>query len=55
MRTPIRVETFECSCEHGRAGFPLIEAIRFAKSLRKLSQSSDLKKIVHFRVPMYSH
>ena len=34
-----------CSCEHARARCPLIEAVRFAKSLRKVAQSNDLKKI----------
>ena len=33
-----------CSCEHARAHLPLIEAVRFAESLRKFAQSSDLKK-----------
>ena len=28
-----------CSCEHARARLLLIEAVRFAESLRKLSQS----------------
>ena len=32
------------SCEHARARLPLIEAVRFAESLRKLAQSSDLQK-----------
>ena len=31
-----------CSCEHARARLPLIEAVPFAESLRKLAQSSDL-------------
>ena len=31
-----------CSCEYARARFPLNEAVRFAESLRKLAQSSDL-------------
>ena len=33
-----------CSYEHVRARLPLIDAVRFAESLRKLAQSSDLKK-----------
>ena len=33
-----------CSYEHARARLPLIEAVRFAESLRKLAQSSDLLK-----------
>ena len=33
-----------CSFEHAKARLPLIEAVRFAESLRKLAQSSDLKK-----------
>ena len=33
-----------CPCEHARARLPLIEAVRFAESLRKLAQSSDLHK-----------
>ena len=35
---------FTCSCEHARARLPLIEAVRFAESLRKQAQSSDLQK-----------
>ena len=35
---------FTCSCEHARARLPLIEAVRFAESLRKLAESSDLQK-----------
>ena len=35
---------FTCSCEHARASVPLIEAVRFAENLRKLSQSSYLQK-----------
>ena len=34
-----------CSCEHARVRLPLIEAVRFAESLRKLAQSSGLQKI----------
>ena len=34
-----------CSCEHARARLPLIEAIRFAESLRKLAQPATFKKI----------
>ena len=39
-----------CSCEHARARLPFIEAVRFAESLRKLSQLSDLQKniYIHF-------
>ena len=33
-----------CSCEHASARLPLIEAVRFAESLRKLFQPSDLQK-----------
>ena len=33
-----------CSCEHARARFPIIKAVRFAESLRKLAQLSDLQK-----------
>ena len=33
-----------CSCEHARARLPLIEALRFAESLRKLAQSSELQE-----------
>ena len=33
-----------CSCEHARARLPLIEAVRFAESLRKLAHSSELQK-----------
>ena len=33
-----------CLCEHARARLPLIEAVRFAESLRKLAQPSDLQK-----------
>ena len=33
-----------CSCEHARARLSLIEAVRFAESLCKLSQSSDFQK-----------
>ena len=33
-----------CSCEHARIRLPLIEAERFAESLRKLAQASDLQK-----------
>ena len=33
-----------CSCEHTRARLPLIEAVRFAESLRKLAQLSELQK-----------
>ena len=33
-----------CSCEHARARLLLIEAVRFAESLRKLPLSSDRKK-----------
>ena len=36
--------TSTCSCVHARAHLPLIEAVRFAESLRKLAQSSDLQK-----------
>ena len=36
------VSTF--SCEHARPRLPLIEAVRFAESLRILAQSSDLPK-----------
>ena len=32
-----------CSSEHARARLPLIEAVRFAESLCKLAQSSDLQ------------
>ena len=35
---------FTCSCKHARARLPLIEAVRFAKTSRKLAQSSDLQK-----------
>ena len=35
---------FTCSCEHARARLSLIEAVRFAESLRELAQSSDLQK-----------
>ena len=31
------------SCKHARARLPLIEAVRFAESLRKLAHSSDLQ------------
>ena len=34
-----------CSCEHARARLLSIEAVRFAESLRKLAQSSNLRKI----------
>ena len=33
-----------CSCEHARGRLPLIEAVRFAESLRKPAHSSDLQK-----------
>ena len=33
-----------CSCENTRARLPLIEAVRFAESFRKLAQSSDHQK-----------
>ena len=33
-----------CSCEHARARLPLIEVVRFAESLGKLTQSSELQK-----------
>ena len=33
-----------CLCEHARAHLPLIEAVRFAQSLRKLAQTRDLQK-----------
>ena len=33
-----------CSCEHIGVSLPLIEAERFAESLRKLSLSSDPQK-----------
>ena len=33
-----------CLCEHARARLSLIEAVRFAESLRKLAHSSDLQK-----------
>ena len=36
--------SYSSSCAHARARHPLIEAVRFAESLRKLSQSSDIKK-----------
>ena len=32
-----------CSCEHARAHLPLIDAVRFADSLRKLAQSRAFK------------
>ena len=35
---------FTCLCKYVRARLPLIEAVRFAESLRKLAQSGDLKK-----------
>ena len=36
--------TSTCSCEHATARLPLIEAVRFAESLRKFAQSSDPQK-----------
>ena len=33
-----------CSCKDARARLPLIEGVHFAESLRKHTQSSDLKK-----------
>ena len=32
------------SCEHARARLPSFEAVRFAETLRKLAQLSDLQK-----------
>ena len=32
------------SCEHARARLPLNEAVRFAESMLKLAESSDLQK-----------
>ena len=36
-----------CSCEYARARLPLIMAVCFAESLRKLAQSSDLQKNIN--------
>ena len=33
-----------CSCEHARACLPLIVAVTFAESLRKLAESIELQK-----------